>query len=325
MKIALVVPLYNSRPFLEPLVRAVAASTDPPDEVVFADDGSTDGTLDALARLTPMLPGRVEVIRLAANTGGPAGPVNAAVERTTADYVMTLDHDDLPDPGRVAVVRRTAAALPQAGLFVGRMTQSVPGSPAAGLLPTSLTRLPGRPVGDGLTLLDPAAAYRGLWDFRSLAMSCSQFHFPRWAWAAVGGMDRSVRTCVDLAFYEAVARRFPVAVVDRTVVHRVVHGDNLSGQLAARFWDQSDVLQRVHEFYRTRPVPAGGVTRLRAELLGRAYGYACLGRYAECAAAVARAVGRYGVAPAVVFDIIRCGARAAYNTGRRGLGRKGSA
>ncbi|GAA2757900.1 glycosyltransferase [Actinopolymorpha rutila] len=91
---SVIVPVYNGRACLDECVESVLAQTMPRAdyEVVFVDDGSTDGTpemLDALAGQEQV----VRVVRLPRG-GGPGGPRNTGVVRAQGEYVYFLDHDD---------------------------------------------------------------------------------------------------------------------------------------------------------------------------------------------------------------------------------------
>ena len=44
MKISAVIPNYNHAPYLEERIRSVLSQTRPPDEILFLDDASTDGS-----------------------------------------------------------------------------------------------------------------------------------------------------------------------------------------------------------------------------------------------------------------------------------------
>ncbi|MDQ0794520.1 glycosyltransferase [Streptomyces sp. B1I3] len=98
IKVTVVVPTYNSGSHIEPLVRSMLAQTLPADEfeVLFVDDGSTDGTparLHALAAEHEHF--RVTEIP---NSGWPGKPRNVGVEQARGAYVQFVDHDDRMAP-----------------------------------------------------------------------------------------------------------------------------------------------------------------------------------------------------------------------------------
>ena len=98
LKVTVVVPTYNSGPLIDPLLDAMRAQTMPADEfeVVFADDGSTDGTPDRLEELAAREP-LFRVIRLP-NSGWPGRPRNVAIGEARGEYVQFVDHDDSMGP-----------------------------------------------------------------------------------------------------------------------------------------------------------------------------------------------------------------------------------
>jgi len=122
----LILPTYNERENLEPLVRAVLprlASTGLPHKVLIVDDGSPDGTgtvADALAADIP----QVEVLHRAHKDGlGRAYLAGFYVAlEAGADLVMEMDSDFSHDP---ADVPRLIAAADAADLVLG--SRYVPG------------------------------------------------------------------------------------------------------------------------------------------------------------------------------------------------------
>ncbi|WP_326610850.1 glycosyltransferase [Streptomyces scopuliridis] len=94
VKVTVVVPTYNSGIHIEPLVGSLLGQTLPSDEfeVLFVDDGSTDGTPERLAALVAEHDHfRMERIP---NSGWPGKPRNIGVERANGHYVQFADHDD---------------------------------------------------------------------------------------------------------------------------------------------------------------------------------------------------------------------------------------
>jgi len=85
---SVIIPTYNRREHLMSCLASVSAQRRRPDEVIVVDDGSTDGTLAALAGV-----GGVTVIRQA--NAGPGAARNRGAAAASGDYLVFLDSDDL--------------------------------------------------------------------------------------------------------------------------------------------------------------------------------------------------------------------------------------
>ena len=91
--VSVVVPAYNEIVGIEAAVRSLAASDYPELEIVVVDDGSDDGTPEAVERLA--LP-RVRVVRK--ENGGKASALNVGIAASTAPVVVMVDGDTLFEP-----------------------------------------------------------------------------------------------------------------------------------------------------------------------------------------------------------------------------------
>ena len=91
--VAVIVPAYNEAVGIEAAVRSLAGSDYPDLEVVVVDDGSDDGTAEAVERLAL---DRVRVLRK--ENGGKASALNAGIAATTAPVVVMVDGDTLFEP-----------------------------------------------------------------------------------------------------------------------------------------------------------------------------------------------------------------------------------
>ena len=93
--VTVVVAVYNTMPYLTGCLESVLGQTIGVDrlEVVAVDDGSTDDGGAELDRWAERYPGTVKVLHQA-NSGGPAGPSNRALEIATGRYVFFLGADD---------------------------------------------------------------------------------------------------------------------------------------------------------------------------------------------------------------------------------------
>jgi glycosyltransferase involved in cell wall biosynthesis len=100
--ISVVVPVHDEQDSVEPLFEELRAALDPLDtewEVLYVDDGSTDGTFGALTRLHDREPG-VRIVRLRRNFGK-ATALAAGFAQAAGDAVVTIDGDLQDDPAEI--------------------------------------------------------------------------------------------------------------------------------------------------------------------------------------------------------------------------------
>jgi hypothetical protein len=87
------VPVYNKTPYLPRVLEAIAAQEgDFEREFIFVDDGSTDGSLDLLKRLTADW-SRVTIVTQKNRGSGHA--TNRGIERAAMPFIKFVDADDL--------------------------------------------------------------------------------------------------------------------------------------------------------------------------------------------------------------------------------------
>src|SRR6266404_9500178 len=102
MDISVVIPVYNEAEALPELYRALSETLDrlpQSAEIIFADDGSKDGSaavLDELAAADP----RVRVLHLA-RTSGQTAALMAGFRSSTGDVVIPMDGDGQNDPADI--------------------------------------------------------------------------------------------------------------------------------------------------------------------------------------------------------------------------------
>ena len=100
--VSVVIPVYNERESVRPLaqellrvLRALGRRT----EVLFVDDGSTDGTSEVLADLAAAEP-EIAVVRLRRNFGKAAAQM-AGFREARGDAIVTIDGDLQDDPAEI--------------------------------------------------------------------------------------------------------------------------------------------------------------------------------------------------------------------------------
>ena len=100
--VSVVVPLLNEEGSLEELYREIAAALEPrgePFEVVFVDDGSTDGSLAVLGRIHDATT-NVVIVQLRRNFGK-AAALQAGFLEARGDVIVTIDADLQDDPAEI--------------------------------------------------------------------------------------------------------------------------------------------------------------------------------------------------------------------------------
>src|SRR5678816_9302 len=106
--ISIVVPFFNERGNVEELHAQILAAMDAvalPWEAVYVDDGSTDGTLEALMAARSTRPDRVSVVRLRRNFGQTAA-IAAGFKYSQGEVIITLDGDLQNDPADIPLLLR---------------------------------------------------------------------------------------------------------------------------------------------------------------------------------------------------------------------------
>lgn len=101
MKVSLIIPVYNeveSVPHLHQAIRQAMTGRDY--EVIYVDDGSTDGSVEALERLVASDGGVSRLVVLRRNFGQTAA-LAAGIDHSRGDVLVTLDADMQNDPADI--------------------------------------------------------------------------------------------------------------------------------------------------------------------------------------------------------------------------------
>jgi glycosyltransferase involved in cell wall biosynthesis len=99
-RVSIVVPMYNEIGNVQPLVERVfetMQSAPWPWELILVDDGSRDGTGDALRRMAQAHPDFVHVVQLSRNFKQTAA-MQAGIDAARGDVIVTMDGDLQNDP-----------------------------------------------------------------------------------------------------------------------------------------------------------------------------------------------------------------------------------
>jgi glycosyltransferase involved in cell wall biosynthesis len=97
--VSVVLAVWNGQAFLADAIESILRQRYPRLELIVADDGSGDGTLEVAAGWARR-DARVRVLQL--DHRGQAAAINAAVAEARGDLIARMDHDDIAHPDRLA-------------------------------------------------------------------------------------------------------------------------------------------------------------------------------------------------------------------------------
>ncbi len=108
MKISVVIPVYNVKPYLERCIQSVLRQTYKDLEIILVDDGSTDGSGEMCDNIS-MRDHRIRVIHQ--ENKGLSEARNTGIRRSEGEYIIFLDSDDewLLDDGLEALIQKGGA------------------------------------------------------------------------------------------------------------------------------------------------------------------------------------------------------------------------
>jgi glycosyltransferase involved in cell wall biosynthesis len=112
-RISVIIPSYNSAPFLRQALTSVLNQVPRPDEILVQDGGSTDATVDILRSVSD------SVAWVSGPDHGQADALNKALARATGDVVLWLNADDILLPGAIAAALAAFASDPRLAFAYG--------------------------------------------------------------------------------------------------------------------------------------------------------------------------------------------------------------
>jgi hypothetical protein len=187
--LSVVMPSLNQGRFLAEAVRSVLDQPVEGIELVVVDGGSADDTVEQLAALAAQYPGRLRW-----NSGpddGPAQAINRAVALARGSVIGWLNSDDLYEPGAIQRALDHLAGKPADVMVYGEATHVDVDGHLIGPYPTQ---------GPQTTLAE----------FSNGCFICQPTVFvQRDAWAAVGGLDESLRTAFDFDLWLKLFKAYP--------------------------------------------------------------------------------------------------------------------
>ncbi len=191
-RISIVVPSFNQGRYLKQTLDSILAQSYPELEIVVMDGGSTDQSLDVIREYAP----RLTYWQSQPDAGQAAG-INEGIRHCSGDIVAWLNSDDYYLPDALWTVARAYAAFPERGLYVGNgLRYREHGQ--------QFTRFCRRHV---------VVNRRALTDGLDYVLQPATF-FLRRAWEDVGGLDVSLRYCLDWDIIVRVAQRYAAVTIN---------------------------------------------------------------------------------------------------------------
>jgi glycosyltransferase involved in cell wall biosynthesis len=119
VSVSAVIPVKDEAGNVVALAREIAAAlaSEPGHEIIFVDDGSSDGTAAMLTALKSEIPG-LRVLRHARNLGQSRG-IRTGAQAARGDIIATLDGDGQNDPADLPKLLAALRADPAIGLVSG--------------------------------------------------------------------------------------------------------------------------------------------------------------------------------------------------------------
>ena len=102
--VSIVAPVYNERENIEPLHRGLREALNGLlYELIFVDDGSTDGSIEALIQIAEQDTDHVRVVELRRNFGQTAA-IAAGIDHSLGDVIVLIDADLQNDPADIPMM-----------------------------------------------------------------------------------------------------------------------------------------------------------------------------------------------------------------------------
>jgi hypothetical protein len=226
--VAVIIPCYNYGRYIGETIKTVLSQTLKPSEIIIVDDGSTDDSADVIKR-------HEGVQYLWKPNGGPSSARNAGLRRSSAEYVMFPDADDVLRPDGLEILWWTMqkvtpdvpAVFGRSETFADRPGDSGGFDDASRYLPSPQDVLPyvTRRLSPELGVLSRGVLSRLLRG--NIVPQCSAL-IHRSVYDKVGLWDEQFLYHQDRDMWLRIACRFPIAYVDRTVAGVRRHADNIT-------------------------------------------------------------------------------------------------
>jgi glycosyltransferase involved in cell wall biosynthesis len=229
--ISVVIPALNAERFIAAAIHSVHAQTLNVAEIIVVDNGSTDRTSQIASELGAVV--------VAEETRGLSRARNAGIRRSSQEWIALLDSDDLWDARKIEFQWVAILACPDAGLIASYFRviedEAVILENTAEVSAERWAGYHGRVVGDECSYFPKVEQDF----FPRFLPSCSDALVRRDVFSSVGLFDEDVPYNEDFEFFLRVLARYPLAIVEKTLIscrrHDRKHSFNLDGMRESLF------------------------------------------------------------------------------------------
>ncbi len=230
--VSVIVPTHNRGSIVLQSIQSALALEEENFEIVAVDDGSSDATVDVLAKLNDP---RVSVVSLPRNHGaGVARNVGIALAR--APYVAFLDSDDLWLPGRLELPLEVLRRHPNVGVVLSSFTTEKKGKLTQHQMPSRLYE---------------GSELEGLVARHVLQPTTSGLTLRRDLLLAISGFDTALRWMEDRDLVMRAARHAGGATIGKPLWHKRWQPDSISSNHNTYFPSLLTFLSR-HRIYESK-------------------------------------------------------------------------
>ncbi len=241
--VSIIIPTYNRRELVCEAVDSVLAQSFGDFELIIVDDGSIDGTGEAIRSKSDA---RIDYVEIR-HSGCPGLVRNRGVDRAIAPLIAFLDSDDLWEPDKLAVQINSLNSLRRSGSVQAEgNSDDAAGSDASGKDTPRHAPPPARPhiprlihtrerwIRNGKEISQKSQRHRRSgWIFDDSLRKCvigpSTVIMERWLFEEIGGFREDIQIAEDYELWLRITAREPVAYIDRPLTtKRAGHGDQLS-------------------------------------------------------------------------------------------------
>jgi len=215
---------YNRADMVRQAIQAALNQTRPPDEIVVADDASTDATWTVLNELAGREPS-VQTFRRERNSGG-AENWSFAIAQTRGDYIAWCSDDDRFLPAHLEAAVEYLEAHPEVGLVHAGFADVIETPGGAAQMVARPLRFSRARIVTRRNLLGYLTRYYD-WPFHP-----STLVFRREVWERVGPFH-PVYALADTDWFVRAVEQFPAAMLPYCGVHNRRHAGNWSNRLGS--------------------------------------------------------------------------------------------